>query len=85
MSSACFLNSTAYACVSALIACHEGLRDRGDSGPGADDAASRVRFAACRAASLSALAILVLNSAWFLLAYHAGPAFGPTVLAAPGR
>ena len=80
-----FLNSSAYACVSALICCHEGLRPRATGVEDSGLALARLRSAACRAASLSALAILVLNSAWFLLAYHAGPAFGPTVLAAPGR
>ena len=44
----------------------------------------RLPAAACRAACFSTLAMLVLNSGWFLLAYHAGPAFGPTLLAPPG-
>ena len=32
---------------------------------------------------LTPVAILVFNSGWFLLVYHAGPAFGPTLLAPP--
>ncbi len=42
-----------------------------------------VGSAACRAACLAGLAILFINGAWFLLVYHAGPAFGPTVLTPP--
>ncbi len=38
---------------------------------------------ACRAACLAGVAILFVNSAWFLLFYHAGAAFGPTVLTPP--
>jgi phospholipid/cholesterol/gamma-HCH transport system permease protein len=30
------------------------------------------------------MATLVLNSGWFLLVYHAGPAFGPTLMPPPG-
>jgi phospholipid/cholesterol/gamma-HCH transport system permease protein len=58
-----------------LLACHEGLRSSPE-----DDFAS-VSAAACRAACLASLAILVINSGWFILVYHAGPAFGPTLLA----
>ncbi len=72
------VKGTAFALFAALFACHEGLR-----GPAGPDPAS-VPAAACRAACLAALAILVLNSGWFLLVYHAGPAFGPTLLAPPG-
>lgn len=60
-----------------LFACHEGLRDPEGAWPEA------VPVATCRAASLAALAILVINSSWFLLAYHAGPVFGPTLLTPP--
>jgi phospholipid/cholesterol/gamma-HCH transport system permease protein len=72
------VKGTAFALFAALAACHEGLR-----GP-ADPAPELVPAAACRAACLAAVAILVLNSGWFLLVYHAGPAFGPTLLAPPG-
>lgn len=58
-----------------LLACYEGLRASPE-----DDFAS-VSAAACRAACLSCLAILVINSGWFILVYHAGPAFGPTLMA----
>ncbi len=37
-----------------------------------------------RAACLSCLAILVMNSSWFVLVYHAVPFYGPTLLAPPG-
>jgi phospholipid/cholesterol/gamma-HCH transport system permease protein len=61
----------------AVSSCHEGLRGPADAGIDA------VSTAACRAACLSSLAILVINSGWFLLVYHAGPAFGPTLMASP--
>jgi phospholipid/cholesterol/gamma-HCH transport system permease protein len=60
-----------------LFACHEGLRDPHGEWPEAVPAAT------CRAACLAALAILVINSSWFLLAYHAGPMFGPTLMTPP--
>jgi phospholipid/cholesterol/gamma-HCH transport system permease protein len=37
-----------------------------------------------RATCLSLVAILVLNSSWFVLVYHAVPYYGPTLLAPPG-
>ena len=66
-----------YGLVSAAFACHEGLRGS------ADDGFDAVATAACRAACLGAAAILVINSGWFILVYHAGPAFGPTLMAPP--
>lgn len=59
---------------SALLACHEGLRGPSDSD------FSAVSTAACRAACLAAVAVLLITSGWFMLFYHAGPAFGPTLL-----
>ena len=58
-----------------LLACYEGLRSTPE-----DDFAS-VSSAACRAACLAGLTILIINSGWFMLVYHAGPAFGPTLMA----
>ena len=63
--------------VSALFACHEGLRGSPADGPDA------VPWAASRAACLAIATILFINSAWFVFFYHAGPAFGPTVLTPP--
>jgi phospholipid/cholesterol/gamma-HCH transport system permease protein len=60
-----------------VFACHEGLR-----GSSAYDLPT-VSAAACRAACLATIAILIVNSGWFVLVYHAGPAFGPTLLAPP--
>jgi phospholipid/cholesterol/gamma-HCH transport system permease protein len=37
-----------------------------------------------RATCLSSMAILFLNSSWFMLVYHAVPFYGPTLLAPPG-
>ena len=68
----------AFALFAALFACHEGLSNSADA-PG-----SPVPWAACRAACFATVATLALNSVWFLLVYHAGPAFGPTLLAPPG-
>ena len=36
-----------------------------------------------RAACLSMVAILVMNSSWFMLVYHAVPFYGPTLLPQP--
>ena len=65
--------------VAAVLACHEGLRRPEES----DDRPDAIGSAACRATCLGMFAILVLNSGWFLLVYHAGAAFGPTVLTPP--
>lgn len=67
-----------FALIAAALACFEGLRE------GPSDARS-VRLATFRAACVATVFILVFNNAWFLLVYHAGPAFGPTVLATPPR
>jgi phospholipid/cholesterol/gamma-HCH transport system permease protein len=67
-----------YAGLAALFACHEGLREEAAPDPDA------VESAVFRAVCLSAVAILAVNSSWFLLVYHAGPAFGPTLLAPQG-
>lgn len=71
------IKGTGFGLVAGLFACHEGLRDPHGEWPEA------VPVATCRAASLAALCILVINSSWFLLAYHAGPVFGPTLLTPP--
>jgi phospholipid/cholesterol/gamma-HCH transport system permease protein len=65
----------------ALFACLEGLR--GPLGDEADADPDAVQWAVFRAVCVSALAILLINSTWFVLAYRAGPAFGPTLLAPP--
>jgi phospholipid/cholesterol/gamma-HCH transport system permease protein len=67
-----------YTGLAALFACHEGMRGAGDPDPDA------VPSAVFRAVCLAAGAILVINSGWFLLVYHAGPAFGPTLMAPQG-
>ena len=78
----------------AAICCYEGL------GPGAADdepagdgispsypahgLAPPWSKSVFRAACLSCVAILVMNSSWFMLVYHAVPFYGPTLLAPPG-
>jgi phospholipid/cholesterol/gamma-HCH transport system permease protein len=74
-----FVKGMLFALVAAWFPCYEGLRmslgDPVEPGSTAE--------AALRAACLAGVSILVLNSAWFLLLYHAGPAFGPTLMAPP--
>ncbi|MEJ7638718.1 MAG: ABC transporter permease, partial [Singulisphaera sp.] len=73
------LKGMIFGLLAALFACHEGLRPLQGRG------SSATAMAACRAACLAGVAILMVNSSWFLLFYHAGPAFGPTLLSPPGR
>jgi phospholipid/cholesterol/gamma-HCH transport system permease protein len=72
------IKGMAFGLFASLCACHEGLWRPGGQAP-----QDSIAVAACRAACLSIAAMLLLNSAWFLLLYHAGPAFGPTLLAPP--
>jgi phospholipid/cholesterol/gamma-HCH transport system permease protein len=74
------IKGAVYGLLTGLIACHEGLRGRGTPETNPDV----VSTAAFRAVVLAAVAIMVVNSGWFLLLYHAGPAFGPTLLAPKG-
>jgi phospholipid/cholesterol/gamma-HCH transport system permease protein len=73
------LKGMAFGMAASWFACYEGLRR--PLGVIPDPAATP--GVAVRVACLAGVAILVLNSAWFLLFYHAGPAFGPTFLAPP--
>jgi phospholipid/cholesterol/gamma-HCH transport system permease protein len=74
-----FIKGMLFGLVAAWFPCYEGLRKPlGESvEPGS------TAEAALRAACLAGVAILVINSAWFLLLYHAGPAFGPTLMSPP--
>jgi phospholipid/cholesterol/gamma-HCH transport system permease protein len=74
-----FIKGMLFGLVAAWFPCYEGMRLSPEirRRPGA------IAEASVRAACLAALAILVLNSAWFLLLYHAGPAFGPTLISPP--
>ncbi len=74
-----FLKGMVFGGIAAWFACYEGLKRPLGVTP---DPASTPGVAV-RVACFAGLAILVINSAWFLLFYHAGPAFGPTVLAPP--
>jgi phospholipid/cholesterol/gamma-HCH transport system permease protein len=83
-----------FGAVPAAICCYEGL------GPGAADdepvgdsispaypahgLAPPWSMSVFRAACLSCGAILIANSSWFMLVYHAVPFYGPTLLAPPG-
>jgi len=70
-----FVKGVGFGLAGAWFACYEGLR--AETGP------DSTPNAAVRAACLAGVSILVLNSAWFLFLYHAGPAFGPTLLSPP--
>jgi phospholipid/cholesterol/gamma-HCH transport system permease protein len=76
------IKGSLYTALAALFACHEGLR--GPAGPDPEPDPDAVPPAIFRAVCLTAAAILVVNSGWFLLVYHAGPAFGPTLMAPQG-
>jgi phospholipid/cholesterol/gamma-HCH transport system permease protein len=76
----------------AAICCFEGLshrpsEDDGRAGDGAPQPshglAPPASLAVFRAACLSMVAILVMNSSWFMLVYHAVPFYGPTLLPQP--
>ncbi len=79
--------------VAAAICCYEGLCDRedNDEGRGALDRAPHRSHGLAppwsvpvfRAACLSMVAILIMNSSWFMLVYHAVPFYGPTLLPQP--
>jgi phospholipid/cholesterol/gamma-HCH transport system permease protein len=71
------VKSTLFGFFAALFACYEGAQRSAGAVTG-DGAA-----AACRAACFAAIAMMAGNSGWFILLYHAGPAFGPTLLAPP--
>ncbi len=70
-----------FGAVAGLLACQEGLCRR--AGPEVSCEFESIIAAATRSVCLAGLAILFVNSAWFLLLYHAGPPFGPTVLTPP--
>lgn len=65
----------------ALFACLEGLR--GPVGEETGPEPDAVHWAVFRAVCLSALAILLINGSWFVVAYRAGSPFGPTLLVPP--
>jgi phospholipid/cholesterol/gamma-HCH transport system permease protein len=78
----------------AAICCYEGLWHSTNVGDGSDEAALAGReppyglapplsVPIFRAACLSMVAILVMNSSWFMLVYHAVPFYGPTLLPQP--
>jgi phospholipid/cholesterol/gamma-HCH transport system permease protein len=67
----------AFGLFGALFACFEGLRGPRDADP------DTVASAAFRAVCLTFVAILLINSSWFIFVYRAGPAFGPTLLSPP--
>lgn len=75
------VKGSAFGFMAALLACHEGLLRSIDQRSSAR--LEPIGPAVCRVACLAGLAILFFNSGWFLLVYHAGPAFGPTVLTPP--
>jgi phospholipid/cholesterol/gamma-HCH transport system permease protein len=76
----------------AAICCFEGLVDRSSENDGRAGVAAQhtshglappASVPVFRAAFLSMVAILVMNSSWFMLVYHAVPFYGPTLLPQP--
>jgi phospholipid/cholesterol/gamma-HCH transport system permease protein len=76
----------------AAICCFEGLSFHpSEADVRSDDAAPQSNHGLAppsslpvfRAACLSMVAILVMNSSWFILVYHAVPFYGPTLLPQP--
>jgi phospholipid/cholesterol/gamma-HCH transport system permease protein len=74
------------------ICCFEGLMHRTDeddrrtyelAARGTHGLAPPSSVPVFRAVCLSMLAILVMNSSWFMLVYHAVPFYGPTLLPQP--
>ena len=77
------VKGVAFGGVAGLLACHEGVKVLK---PGERrDGMTAISRAACRASVLASVAILAINAGWFMFVYHAGPAFGPTLLMPPGR
>jgi phospholipid/cholesterol/gamma-HCH transport system permease protein len=86
------VKGTLFGALPAAICCFEGLSARAsDSDARNDDAAPHSSHGLAppssvpvfRAACLSMVAILVMNSSWFILVYHAVPFYGPTLLPQP--
>jgi phospholipid/cholesterol/gamma-HCH transport system permease protein len=75
------VKGSAFGFIAAWLACHEGLRLKEE--PNELDRLASTSTAACRSASLSMLSVLLISGAWFLLLYHAGLPFGPTLLKPP--
>jgi phospholipid/cholesterol/gamma-HCH transport system permease protein len=85
-----------YGALPAAICCHEGLRSNsrenepGTQGPGFEGvlpghgAIPPWTISMFRAACLSFVVILIVNTSWFILVYHAVPFYGPTLLSPPG-
>ena len=71
-----------FGAIAGLAACHEGLRSPDPEGPPDPNAQANASF---RAACLAGVAVLAINSGWFLVFYHASAGFGPTLLAPPSR
>lgn len=73
------LKGMAFGLAVSWFACFEGLRH--GEGPAVNPLDTP--GIALRAACLGTCAVLLGNSSWFLLFYHAGPAFGPTLMSPP--
>jgi phospholipid/cholesterol/gamma-HCH transport system permease protein len=85
-----------YGALPAAICCYEGLRSGSNRSDRSADEAWDVRQFSRQAAAppwvnpmfratcLSFVVILIVNSSWFILVYHAVPFYGPTLLQPPG-
>jgi phospholipid/cholesterol/gamma-HCH transport system permease protein len=77
------IKGSVFGAMAALLACQEGLSRLVAPGDEPCQDFESIVGASTRAVCLAGIAILFVNSAWFLLLYHAGPPFGPTVLTPP--
>jgi phospholipid/cholesterol/gamma-HCH transport system permease protein len=88
------VKGVAFGAIPAAICCYEGFgRGAPDDAP-AQSAANSMHHdhalpppwsaPAFRATCLSFVTILVMNSSWFMLVYHAVPFYGPTLLSPQG-
>jgi len=83
------IKGTTFGFLITLIACYEGLRniegepDNSDSPRSQEFRTNAVVHSVLRSTCLGMIAILFANSSWFILAYHANPLWGPTLLKPP--
>jgi phospholipid/cholesterol/gamma-HCH transport system permease protein len=83
-----------FGALASAICCYEGLRCAANDDESSGDCISPLHPAhglappwvksIFRATCVSSVAILIINSSWFMLLYHAVPFYGPTLLPQPG-
>jgi phospholipid/cholesterol/gamma-HCH transport system permease protein len=86
-----FVKGLLFGILPAAICCFEAFREGArepepvpDAGLILADAGSPLAAPVLRATCFGIVAILIVNSSWFILVYHAVPFYGPTLLKPPG-